>query len=67
MYYRRFDEAPSLPKGAQLLGGVPFVLGGKVEVTGLDAATAQAALEQSGWVVKAALKKLPRLKARSFR
>src|SRR6185369_9550417 len=28
----------SLPRGSQTIGGVPFLIGGKIEVTGMDAA-----------------------------
>ena len=41
-YTSSFDkitpEFPGLPRGSQTLGGVPFQIGGKLEITGTDAA-----------------------------
>src|SRR4051812_14245557 len=37
-YTTPLSDASPLPRGEQTLGGVPFSLGGKVELTGLDAA-----------------------------
>src|SRR5205814_6317743 len=33
------ENASEFPQGTQILGGTPFVIGGKLEVTGLDAAS----------------------------
>jgi len=42
LYTTSFDqitpEFPGLPRESQTLGGVPFQIGGKLEVTGTDAA-----------------------------